>query len=136
MLFSWSPYNTPKKLPSHRTLRLPCMWYICHIHHWSQIHTFYKSYQFSHLSPLNPSTFFCIDKFFHQFFPCNYTLFLMILLSARIFELTIELFLLKTIDTQFEHTFLTITLYFNPKILIVIQCVYKWILLYIHKILY
>ena len=60
----------------------------------------------------------------------------MILLSAWIFELTIELFLLKTIDTQFEHTFLTITLYFNPKILIVIQCVYKWILLYIHKILY
>jgi hypothetical protein len=69
------------------TLRLPCMWYTCHTHHWSQIHTFYKSYQFSHLSPLNPSTFFCIDKFFHQFFPCNYTLFLMILLSARIFEL-------------------------------------------------
>ena len=63
------------------------MWYTCHTHHWSQIHTFYKSYQFSHLSPLNPSTFFCIDKFFHQFFPCNYTLFLMILLSARIFEL-------------------------------------------------
>lgn len=29
----------------------------------------------------------------------------MILLSARIFELTIELFLLKNIDTQFEYFF-------------------------------
>ena len=29
----------------------------------------------------------------------------MILLSAWIFELTIEFFLLKTIDTQFEHRF-------------------------------